>query len=83
MEEWLDEEILAAAVADERVVYTCNKVHFARLHSAWNVAGREHFGIIIRVPQRANPEQQLRALVRLRATYGEDISHQLLWARAR
>ena len=78
-----DQDILAAAADEGRVVYTANKVDFARLSAQWSRQGRFHAGIIIRVPQWATAEQQLAALEKLASTSPADISNQLLWAVAR
>lgn len=78
-----DEELLRLAVRQGRIVYTANEVDFARIHARWQRTGLSHHGIVVRNPQRASAEQQLAALVALRARYGQDISNQLLWATPR
>lgn len=82
-DEMNDDDLLAAAASEGRVVYTANKVDFARLAAQWSREGRFHAGIIIRVPQWASAEQQLGALERLANTFEADISNQLLWSVAR
>ena len=42
-----DEEQLAYAVSQQRVLVTHNIRHFPGVHAAWVEAGREHWGIII------------------------------------
>ena len=82
LEEWDDPDILARAAAEERAVYTCNRVDFARLHEAWMQEGRSHAGIVVRFPQKASSERQLAALLRIHQVYGDNISNQLVWANA-
>ena len=42
-----DEEQLAFATAHECVLYTFNVADFYRLHTHWNIAGRDHAGMIL------------------------------------
>jgi hypothetical protein len=42
-----DEDVLAFAAAQARVLYSFNKGHFLRLHTSWSLAGRGHAGIVL------------------------------------
>ena len=42
-----DEEQLAFAASEQRSILTFNIRDFARLHEAWQAAGRSHAGIIV------------------------------------
>lgn len=63
-----DEEHLAFATADGCVLYTFNVCDFYRLHERWISAGREHAGMILAPQQRFSVGEQLRRILRLRAT---------------
>ncbi len=63
-----DEEQLASATEQGCVVYTFNVSDFYRLHSQWIVAGREHAGMILAPQQRFSVGEQLRRILRIRAT---------------
>lgn len=63
-----DEEQLAFATARGCVLYTFNVADFYRLHTQWVGAGREHAGMILVPQQRFSVGEQLRRILRLRAT---------------
>src|SRR5258708_5490634 len=63
-----DEEQLAFATKHECVLYTFNVSDFFRLHTQWISAGREHAGIILAPQQRFSVGEQLRRILRLRAS---------------
>jgi Domain of unknown function (DUF5615) len=63
-----DEEHLAFATADRCALYTFNVSDFYRLHKQWIVAGREHAGMILAPQQRFSVGEQLRRILRIRAT---------------
>ncbi|SPF53991.1 conserved hypothetical protein [Candidatus Sulfopaludibacter sp. SbA4] len=63
-----DEEQLAFATECGCVLYTFNVSDFYRLHTEWAGAGREHAGMILAPQQRFSVGEQLRRLLRLRAT---------------
>lgn len=57
-----DEDQLAFAAAQNRVLYTMNIGDFARLHNMWWRSGKTHTGIIIVTEQQSPVGVQLRAL---------------------
>src|SRR4051794_15137825 len=65
----LDEEILAAAVADARTLVTYDERSFSPILAAWALDGRSHAGVIlvnvrtIRQQDRGSQIRALRALV--------------------
>jgi predicted nuclease of predicted toxin-antitoxin system len=63
-----DEEQLAFAAERGCVLYTSNVSDFYRLHAQWGSAGREHAGMILVQQQRFSVGEQLRRILRLRAT---------------
>lgn len=63
-----DEEQLAFATAHECVLYTFNVSDFYRLHMKWVGSGREHAGMLLAPQQRFSVGEQLRRILRLRAT---------------
>ena len=63
-----DEEQLAFATERGCVLYTFNICDFYRLHMQWVTAGREHAGIILAPQQRFSVGEQLRRILRLRAS---------------
>jgi hypothetical protein len=63
-----DEEQLAFATERGCVLYTFNVSDFYRLHTQWVSVGREHAGIILAPQQRFSVGEQLRRILRLRAT---------------
>lgn len=52
-----DEELLAVATADHRVIVTENIADFAPLAAHWAAEGRRHFGIILTHPGKFNRSQ--------------------------
>ena len=52
-----DEELLAHAVAEERVLVTANVADFAAIATDWRAAGREHAGLVY-VTSRAFPQDR-------------------------
>jgi len=63
-----DEEQLAFATERECVLYSHNASDFHRLHTEWISAGREHSGIVLAPQQRFSVGEQLRRILRIRAT---------------
>ena len=63
-----DEDQLAFAAAHECVLYTFNVADFCRLHMSWIGTGREHAGMILAPQQCFSIGEQLRRILRLRAT---------------
>ena len=63
-----DDEQLAFATECGCVVYTFNVSDFYALHAQWIRAGREHAGMILAPQQRFSVGEQLRRILRLRAT---------------
>lgn len=64
-----DDGQLRFAFENGRVLYSANRHDFARLHSNWMQAGREHAGIIVRARQRIDPGEEIRALLRIAEHY--------------
>ncbi len=63
-----DEEQSAFAAERACVVYSHNASDFFRLHGEWVRAGREHAGMILAPQQRFSVGEQLRRILRIRAT---------------
>ena len=63
-----DEDQLAFATESGCVLYTFNVSDFYRLHTQWVIAGREHAGMILAPQQRFSVGEQLRRILRLRAS---------------
>ena len=63
-----DDEQLAFATERGCVLYRFNVSDFYRLHTQWAIAGREHAGMILAPQQRFSVGEQLRRILRLRAT---------------
>ena len=63
-----DDEQLAFATDQGCVLYTFNVSDFYRIHAEWAAAGREHGGMILAAQQRFSIGEQLRRVLRLRAT---------------
>jgi hypothetical protein len=57
-----DEDQLAFAASEGRVLYTSNASDFCRLDTEWRLAGRRHGGIIVLTDQLSPIGVQLRAL---------------------
>jgi hypothetical protein len=64
----LDDEQLAFATELGCVLYSHNISDFYRLHTEWISAGREHAGMILAPQQRFSVGEQLRRILRIRAT---------------
>lgn len=60
-----DDEQLEFATAQGRVIYSCNKGDFQRLHTTYLSQGRNHAGIILAPQQRYSVGEQARRLLRL------------------
>ena len=67
-----DEGQLAFAAERGCVLYTFNVSDFYRLHTQWINAGREHAGMILAPQQRFSIGEQLRRILRLRATVSSE-----------
>jgi hypothetical protein len=63
-----DREHLAYATEHGCVLYTFNVSDFHRLHTEWINAGREHAGTILAQQQRYSVGDQLRRILRIRAS---------------
>jgi hypothetical protein len=64
----LDEQQLTYATERECVLYSHNASDFFRLHTEWISAGREHAGMILAPQQRYSVGEQLRRILRIRAS---------------
>jgi hypothetical protein len=60
-----DDEQLAHASAQGRVIYTFNTGHFCRLHAAFLSSGQHHAGIVVSHQQRFSIGSQMRRLLNL------------------
>lgn len=58
-----DEDQLAFAATDGRVIVSRNQRDFAELQSRWAEAGRSHPGIVIRRQDTGSPESDARDLL--------------------
>lgn len=56
-----DEEVLALAASQERLLFTSNAQDFAPLVAQWFVEGRAHWGVLV-VPGETNRSLLSRAL---------------------
>lgn len=63
-----DQEQLAFATERECVLYTFNVSDFYRLHTQWTSVNREHAGMILAPQRRFSVGEQLRRILRLRAS---------------
>lgn len=63
-----DSAQLALASKEQCVLYTFNVSDFHRLHTEWLRDGREHSGMILAPQQRLTTGEQLRRLLRIRAS---------------
>jgi hypothetical protein len=63
-----DHEHLVYATEHGCVLYTFNVSDFYRLHTEWINAGREHAGMILAPQQRYSVGEQLRRILRVRAS---------------
>jgi hypothetical protein len=62
------EEQLAFATEQQCVLYTFNVSDFYRLHTRWTGANKGHGGMILAAQQRFPVGEQLRRILRLRAS---------------
>ena len=60
-----DEEQLAYAAAQNRVLYSFNIRDFMRLHTAYLAEGKTHAGLILAPQQRYGVGEQMRRLLKL------------------
>jgi hypothetical protein len=67
-----DEEHLAYATAQGRVVFTANQGDFCRLHGSFLAQGTSHAGIIVVPQQRYSVGEQVRRLLRLLDTHSAE-----------
>ena len=67
-----DDEQLAFAAERECVLYTFNVCDFYRLHTEWMRAGRDHRGMLLAPQQRFSVGEQLRRILRFRASMSEE-----------
>lgn len=63
-----DEDQLRFAAEHGCVLYSHNTSDFYRLHTEWISAGRGHAGMILAPQQRFSVGEQLRRILRIRAT---------------
>ena len=63
-----DEEQLTFAIERGYILYTFNVSDFYRLHVQWTNACREHAGMIVAPQQRLSVGEQMRRILRLRAS---------------
>ncbi len=61
----MDEEQLAWAAQQGRVIYSYNAADFCRLHSAWIRGGRRHGGIVIGDQQTTSIGVEMRRQLKL------------------
>lgn len=66
-----DEDVLALAARQERILFTSNAQDFAPLVSEWFLCGREHWGVII-VPGQTSRSLLSRALTNITQNYSSD-----------
>jgi hypothetical protein len=77
-----DEEHLAFAASQSRVLCTANVADFAPLHARWLRAGRRHPGIVIILRHRMPVGTQIRALLGLaQALSPEDMEGRVEYLR--
>ena len=75
-----DEEQLDWACSAERVIYTFNAGHFAKLHQLFAATGRPHAGIIVGNQQRYSVGEQLRRISRIIASRSaEEMRNQIVF----
>jgi hypothetical protein len=73
-----DQEHLAYATAQGRVVYTYNTRHFCALHAEVLTRGQSHAGIVVCQQQRYSVGEQMRRLLNLiAAKTAEEMRDQL------
>jgi predicted nuclease of predicted toxin-antitoxin system len=66
-----DEEVLALAASQGRILLTSNAQDFAPKAVEWFLAGREHWGIVI-VPGQTNESQLSRAIENIAQNYSAE-----------
>jgi hypothetical protein len=71
MDEHPDDEHLAFAATQARVIFTANQGDFCRLHASYMTEGRSHAGIIVVPQQRYDVGEQVRRLRRLLDAHSE------------
>jgi hypothetical protein len=67
-----DEEHLALATKEGRVLYSFNIRDFHEIHTRWLEGGRDHSGIIVAQQRRYSTGEQIRRLLRLTASLTSD-----------
>jgi hypothetical protein len=73
-----DNDHLAHAASEGRVLFSANARDFHRLHGEWLVQGRDHSGIVLIHRQRYSIGERLRRLLRLiSAKSAEEMVNQL------
>lgn len=72
-----DEEQLIFAVSQGRVLFSCNRGDFARIHARWMRTGRSHRGVILGI-QDTSVGVQIRALTGLAETLDSEAMHDRL-----
>lgn len=79
-----DEDQLAFATAEGRVIYTANRADYSRLHAALMRAGGRHVGIIVRARQQTSIGKQIRGLGRICQAYeAEGLANLLVYLENR
>jgi mRNA degradation ribonuclease J1/J2 len=68
-----DDEHLTHATQHGLVPYTFNVSDFYQLHTQWLIVGREHAGMILARQQRYSVGEQMRRLLRIRASASAQI----------
>jgi predicted nuclease of predicted toxin-antitoxin system len=76
-----DEEQLAFASWEKRVIFTFNTLDYLQLHLAWLKQGREHFGIIVS-DQLPVGETARRLMALLNQVTAEEMRNQMRWLQA-
>jgi hypothetical protein len=67
-----DDDQLAYAAAQGRVLFTANQGDFCRLHASYLTEGRSHAGIIVVTQQRYSVGEQVRRLRNLLAAHSDE-----------
>lgn len=73
-----DEDQLAFAESQGRVLYSSNVGHFTDIHTTWLREGRHHAGVVVLDKQRTSVGVQIRTLLRLAATFDAEGMHDRL-----
>jgi len=74
-----DEEHLAYAAEQGRVLYSFNRRDFCRLHQDWLASGKSHSGIILSFQDYDIGEQQRRLLELIALKTAEDMVNQIVF----